>query len=142
MIELDPATTYWLLLVVQALHLLHHRIAKRHISFAEVVAAAVLLIPVSGPLPPLVLMIAHVGLAALQIAGSLFIDRLSPRWPPPARDAPSGSHSCGVLACAVSRTHRQHAIMAAGGRCCAHSRHWCPSVSPLRRGSESAAHSR
>ena len=32
-------TTYVALLVVQALHLFHHRISKRHISFAEVISA-------------------------------------------------------------------------------------------------------
>ena len=32
---LTPHTTYVALLVVQALHLLHHRLAKRHISFAK-----------------------------------------------------------------------------------------------------------
>ncbi len=33
---LTPENTYIALLVVQALHLLHHRLTKRHISFAEV----------------------------------------------------------------------------------------------------------
>jgi len=37
-----PQTTYIALLVVQALHLLHHRLAKRHISFGEVASAIVL----------------------------------------------------------------------------------------------------
>jgi hypothetical protein len=35
---LTPEITYGLLLVVQTLHLLHHRVARRHISFAEVVS--------------------------------------------------------------------------------------------------------
>ena len=42
---LAPTTTYILLLIVQAFHLLHHRLVKRHISFAEVVSAAVLCVP-------------------------------------------------------------------------------------------------
>ena len=42
---LTPITTYVVLLVVQALHLFHHRLAKRHISFAEVISAAVLCVP-------------------------------------------------------------------------------------------------
>ena len=36
---LNPQNTYVALLIVQALHLLHHRLAKRHISFAEVISA-------------------------------------------------------------------------------------------------------
>lgn len=36
-----PQITYFVQLGVQALHLLHHRLAKRHISFAEVASAAV-----------------------------------------------------------------------------------------------------
>lgn len=32
---LTPQTTYVALLIVQTAHLLHHRLAKRHISFAE-----------------------------------------------------------------------------------------------------------
>ena len=39
---LTPACTYVALLIVQSAHLLHHRLAKRHISFVEVVSAAVL----------------------------------------------------------------------------------------------------
>lgn len=42
---LNPQNTYIALLVVQAFHLLHHRLAKRHISFAEVVSALVLCVP-------------------------------------------------------------------------------------------------
>ncbi len=38
---LTPENTYIALLVVQALHLLHHRLTKRHISFAEVTSALV-----------------------------------------------------------------------------------------------------
>ena len=36
---MTPSFTFAVLLVVQALHLLHHRLAKRHISFAEVLEA-------------------------------------------------------------------------------------------------------
>lgn len=39
---LIPRNTYIALLIVQALHLLHHRLTKRHISFAEVISAFVL----------------------------------------------------------------------------------------------------
>jgi hypothetical protein len=38
---LTPTTTYIALLVVQTFHLSHHRVAKRHISFAEVLSADV-----------------------------------------------------------------------------------------------------
>ena len=34
---LTPQTTYIALLIVQALHLPHHRLAKRPVSFAEVI---------------------------------------------------------------------------------------------------------
>lgn len=88
---LTPETTYAILLLTQALHLLHHRLAKRHISYAEVTAAAALCIPPSAAVPALLLMGTHLGLALVQIVGSLFIRRLSPAWPaaqlptPPAR---------------------------------------------------------
>jgi hypothetical protein len=75
-----PQVTYVALLVVQALHLLHHRLAKRHISFAEVVSAVVLCVPPWAPLPPWLLMGAHLVLIAVQVVGSLWIKRLSPNW--------------------------------------------------------------
>ena len=75
-----PGLTYALLLIVQALHLLHHRITKRHISFAEVISAAVLCVPPSTPLPAWLLMGAHLTLIAVQIVGSLWIKKLSPDW--------------------------------------------------------------
>ena len=74
-----PETTYVVLLVVQALHLLHHRLAKRHISFAEVAGAAILCVPATVP-PPWLAMAAHLGMSAVQIAGSVWIRRLSPVW--------------------------------------------------------------
>jgi hypothetical protein len=78
---LTPTTTYIILLVVQALHLLHHRLAKRHISFAEVVSAVVLCIPpTAAALPAWAFMSAHLSLVAIQIVGSLWIKRLSPDW--------------------------------------------------------------
>lgn len=77
---IDPAFTYTLLLVVQALHLLHHRLARRHISFAEVVSAAVLVVPPTAA-PGWLLSSAHVSLALVQVVGSLWIRRLSPEWP-------------------------------------------------------------
>lgn len=76
-----PELTYTTLLIVQALHLLHHRLVKRHISFTEVVSAAVLCIPPSVAwVPGAVLMVAHLLLIAIQIIGSVFIQRLSPDW--------------------------------------------------------------
>jgi hypothetical protein len=78
---LTPTTTYIVLLVVQAFHLLHHRLAKRHISFAEVVSAVVLCVPpASVPLPAWAFMVTHLSLVAIQIVGSLWIKRLSPDW--------------------------------------------------------------
>lgn len=77
---LTPETTYAALLIVQALHLLHHRLAKRHISFAEVASAAVLCVPPSAAVPGLLLMAAHLSLIAVQLIGSLWIKRLSPKW--------------------------------------------------------------
>jgi hypothetical protein len=77
---LTPEITYFVLLVVQAFHLLHHRLAKRHISFAEVASAAVLCVPPAAPVPGWILMGAHLALAAVQIVGSLWIRRLSPSW--------------------------------------------------------------
>lgn len=77
---LTPQTSYIALLVVQALHLLHHRIAKRHISYAEVISAVVLCIPPSGPLPAPLLIGAHLLLILVQIIGSLWIKKLSPDW--------------------------------------------------------------
>lgn len=78
---LTPQSTYLALLVVQALHLLHHRLAKRHISFAEAVSAVVLCVPPWGPLPAWLLMGAHLALVAVQVVGSLWIRKLSPNWP-------------------------------------------------------------
>jgi hypothetical protein len=78
---LTPQVTYLTLLIVQALHLLHHRLAKRHISFAEVVSAIVLCVPPWAPLPAFVLMTAHITLIIVQIIGSLWIKKLSPNWP-------------------------------------------------------------
>lgn len=77
---LTPQATYLALLAVQALHLLHHRLAKRHISFAEVVSALVLCIPPWALLPAWLLMGAHLSLIAVQIVGSLWIKKLSPNW--------------------------------------------------------------
>lgn len=77
---LTPGITYTVLLVVSALHLLHHRVAKRHISFAEVASATVLCVPITAPLPAWILMGAHLAIAAIQVVGSLSIRRLSPDW--------------------------------------------------------------
>lgn len=83
---LTPELTYTALLIVQALHLLHHRLAKRHISFVEVAAAAVLCVPPTITVPAVVLMGAHLTLIGVQIVGSVWIQRLSPSWPTPPAD--------------------------------------------------------
>lgn len=78
---LDPSFTYVVLLVAQAAHLLHHRLSKRHISYAEVVGAVLLLVPPDTVLVPGgVLSAAHMAMVAVQVVGSLFIRRLSPDW--------------------------------------------------------------
>lgn len=78
---LTPTTTYIALLIVQALHLFHHRVAKRHISFAEVVSAAVLCVPPSVvSLPGWLFMGVHLSLILIQVVGSLWIKKLSPDW--------------------------------------------------------------
>lgn len=77
---LSPEITYAALLIVQTLHLLHHRLAKRHISFAEVASSAVLCVPPSAALPGFMLVGAHLSLIAVQIIGSIWIKRLSPTW--------------------------------------------------------------
>lgn len=76
---LTPEITFTVLLVVQALHLLHHRLTKRHISFAEVASAFVLCIPLTALAPPL-LMTMHLAFVAVQVVGSVWIRRLSPDW--------------------------------------------------------------
>jgi hypothetical protein len=80
---LTPQHTYIALLAVQALHLLHHRLTKRHISFAEVVSALVLCVPWWLPIPGIVLMGAHIALIIVQIVGSIWIEKLSPDWKQP-----------------------------------------------------------
>ncbi len=77
---LTPEVTYAGLLVVQTLHLLHHRLSKRHISFVEVAASVALLVPLQGFMPSTALMALHSALIAVQVAGSLWINKLSPRW--------------------------------------------------------------
>jgi hypothetical protein len=77
---LTPELTYTALLIAQALHLLHHRLVKRHISFAEVLSAAVLCVPPTVAIPAVLLMGAHLALIAVQIVGSVWIRRLSPSW--------------------------------------------------------------
>ena len=78
---LTPQNTYIALLIVQALHLFHHRITKRHISFAEVVSAGVLCVPPwTTFMPAWLLMGAHIILIVVQIVGSLWIKKLSPNW--------------------------------------------------------------
>lgn len=76
----SPEVTYVALLIVQTLHLLHHRPAKRHISFAEVASSAVLFVPPTAALPAVLLIGVHLTLIAIQLVGSLWIRRLSPAW--------------------------------------------------------------
>lgn len=78
--QLTPELTYAALLFVQAGHLLHHRMAKRHISNAEVISAAVLCISPPAALPGWLLVGTHVALITVQLIGSIFIRRLSPTW--------------------------------------------------------------
>ena len=76
---LNPQVTYIALLVGQAFHLLHHRIAKRHISFAEVVSTVVLCVPPAAvALPAWQFMTTHISLIIVQIVGSVWIKKLSP----------------------------------------------------------------
>lgn len=76
---LDPVVTQIVLAVALALHLAHHRLAHRHISFVEVGAAALLAVPAAA-LPPMLLVPAHLGVVAILVAGSIGIRRLSPDW--------------------------------------------------------------
>ena len=77
---LNPQNTYIALLLVQALHLLHHRLAKRHISFAEVISAVVLWVPPWLPVPAALFVTTHITLIVVQLVGSLWIKKLSPEW--------------------------------------------------------------
>lgn len=78
---LTPAHTYVALLIVQACHLLHHRLAKRHISLAEVLSATVLCFPPTlVAFPAIAFMSLHILLIAVQIVGSIWIRKLSPAW--------------------------------------------------------------
>ena len=78
---LTPAHTYVALLIVQACHLLHHRLAKRHISLAEVFSATVLCFPpMLVAFPAIAFMSLHILLIAVQIVGSIWIRKLSPAW--------------------------------------------------------------
>lgn len=77
---LTQQNTYIALLIVQALHILHHRLAKRHISFAEVISAIVLCVPPWAPLPAVLFITVHLGLILVQVVGSIWIKKLSPEW--------------------------------------------------------------
>lgn len=78
---MDAQNTWMLLMVTQAAHLFHHRLAKRHISFVEVITGILLCLhPASFPGISPWMPAAHLVLVAIQIAGSLFINRLSPDW--------------------------------------------------------------
>ena len=78
---LSPAHTYVALLVVQTLHLFHHRLVKRHISFAETISSLVLCFPpFLIALPAVVFISAHITMIVVQIVGSIWIRKLSPSW--------------------------------------------------------------
>ena len=77
---LHPQNSFLVLLIVQTAHLLHHRVAKRHISFAEVIGSAILCVPLTLGLPAWLYMAAHLGMTAVQLAGSVWIRKLSPGW--------------------------------------------------------------
>ena len=77
---LTPQITYFALLVTQAAHLLHHRLAKRHISFAEVISATILYVPLTLAVSSALYMTAHLTMIAVQIVGSIWIRKLSPAW--------------------------------------------------------------
>jgi hypothetical protein len=73
--------TYFALLIAQALHLLHHRLAKRHISFAEVISSAILCLPPFViALPAWFFVGTHLLLITIQIIGSVWMKKLSPDW--------------------------------------------------------------
>lgn len=78
--SVTPQTTYIALLIVQTAHLLHHRIAKRHISLAEVASSAILCVPLTLALPAWLYCTAHLVMIAVQIVGSIWIRKLSPAW--------------------------------------------------------------
>jgi hypothetical protein len=81
--DLTPQFTYLALLVVQAIHLFHHRLVKRHISFAECLTGLVLIYQPSFEwVPAWAVMSTHVLLILVQIIGSVWIKRLSPDWQP------------------------------------------------------------
>ena len=65
---------------MQTAHLLHHRLAKRHISFAEVASSAILCVPLTLGLPAWLYSTAHLAMIAVQIVGSIWIRKLSPAW--------------------------------------------------------------
>jgi len=52
-------------------HLLHHRLAKRHISFGKVASSAILCVPLTMGLPAWLYSTAHLGMIAVQIVGSI-----------------------------------------------------------------------
>ena len=77
---LNPEMTYQALLIVQALHLLHHRIAKRHISLVEGFTAVVLCVQPGWFKYGVALATVHIALIIIQLVGSVWIKRLSPSW--------------------------------------------------------------
>lgn len=70
--------TYTALLIVQALHLLHHRLVRRQISYVEGVTGLLLCVNPAWMPWSEALAVAHITAISVQIIGSLFIYRLSP----------------------------------------------------------------
>ncbi len=72
-------STYMTLMVVQAFHLLHHRIVRCQVSYVEGITGLVLCIKPTWINFPEVLIAAHLILVIIQIIGSIFIKKLAPR---------------------------------------------------------------
>ena len=77
---LTPKHSFVTLLLVQTVHLLHHRLARRHISFAEVISSATLCVPLSLAIPGWTYSSVHIAMIVVQVVGSVWIGRLSPAW--------------------------------------------------------------
>lgn len=78
--SLHPQDSFLVLLIVQTAHLLHHRVAMRHIGLAEAIGSAILCVPLTLALPVWLYMTAHLGMTAVQLDGSIWIRKLSPGW--------------------------------------------------------------
>ncbi len=80
-LEISSQQTYQFLLIVQALHLFHHRVTKRHISYAEVTGGIVLcFLPSAALFPDWAYIASHLLMSTIQIIGSIWIEKFSPDW--------------------------------------------------------------